>query len=236
MNSQVSQDSWLLARTRRDLELFEMPFNTPTMLAAGTELLWWASRGLIMFQGRTYQFKPQDREALELVSVEGKPMEPSTSMPAIDEANNDNNQKCDELFWPWQQQSYQYQQAQTAVQSPAELDPAFQHLPLLDRVWIKLRQCYDPEIAVNIVELGLIYDLQLLPMADADPAQPTYQVLIKMTFTNPACSMGDLIIAQIKNQLATLAEIAETRIEIVFDPPWSYERLSTQAKLELGVL
>jgi probable FeS assembly SUF system protein SufT len=102
--------------------------------------------------------------------------------------------------------------------------------PLEDRIWDALRSCYDPEIPVNIVELGLIYDCQVLP-PDADGR---HEVLIKMTLTAPGCGMGDVLAADVESKIQKLPEVSGARVEVVFDPPWNQSMMSEAARLQLG--
>jgi probable FeS assembly SUF system protein SufT len=104
-------------------------------------------------------------------------------------------------------------------------------ISLENLVWDQLRQCYDPEIPVNIVELGLIYDCRVVPHPDGG-----HQVAIKMTLTAPGCGMGEYIKADVENRLRAIPGIAATQVELVWDPPWNQEMISEAAKLELGLL
>ncbi len=93
-----------------------------------------------------------------------------------------------------------------------------------------LKTCYDPEIPVNIVDLGLIYDLEISPINDCD-----YQVDIKMTLTAPGCGMGDYIAADVKKKALLVPGIIEANIELVWEPLWNREMMSDAARLELGI-
>lgn len=99
-------------------------------------------------------------------------------------------------------------------------------------VWNVLKTCYDPEIPVNIVELGLIYECNLQYLG---PEQGNV-ITIKMTLTAPGCGMGPVLADEIKNKLEMLPDVVSTTVEIVFDPPWSREMMSEVAKLELGMI
>ncbi len=100
-----------------------------------------------------------------------------------------------------------------------------------DHVWAALRQCYDPEIPVNVVELGLIYECEVRPNDAGE-----YTVYIKMTLTAPACGMGPTIVEDIRFKVSQVPAVKNVEIEMVFDPPWSNDMLSDEAKLELGLL
>ena len=94
------------------------------------------------------------------------------------------------------------------------------------QIWDQLRNCYDPEIPLNIVDLGLIYDVTLNgPVID-----------VKMTLTAPGCHMGGQIAADVQSKLLALDEVEEANVELVWDPPWSRDRLSEAARLDLGMM
>ena len=99
-----------------------------------------------------------------------------------------------------------------------------------DRVWEVLRSCYDPEIPVNIVELGLVYSCLLDP-PDADGRRVAN---IQMTLTAPGCGMGDILAQDIQKRLEKLREISRAQVEVVFDPPWNQDMMSEAARLQLG--
>lgn len=101
---------------------------------------------------------------------------------------------------------------------------------LEDVIWEQMRSCYDPEIPVNIVDLGLIYECKL-----NEVAEKCFQVQIKMTLTAPGCGMGPTIAAEVKNKIECVPFIQEAEVEIVFDPPWNHTMMSDAAKLELGM-
>lgn len=109
-----------------------------------------------------------------------------------------------------------------------------QNASLSDTVWNQLRTCYDPEIPVNIVDLGLIYQCDLLPV-QASGTEKSHRIDIKMTLTAPGCGMGPVLIADIKQKLSDLPQISEVNVELVFDPPWTRDRMSDLAQLELGL-
>ena len=98
-----------------------------------------------------------------------------------------------------------------------------------EQVYQALRACYDPEIPVNIVELGLIYDLQIVPLPDGGN-----RVEIKMTLTAPGCGMGQIIADEAKRLIEAVPGVAEADVQLVFDPPWNQEMMSEAAKLQLG--
>ena len=96
-------------------------------------------------------------------------------------------------------------------------------------VWDLLKTVYDPEIPVNVVDLGLIYACQITPIADGN------KIDIKMTMTAPGCGMSDVLKADIQRKLASLPTVKEMNVEVVFDPPWHPGRMSEGARLQLGL-
>jgi metal-sulfur cluster biosynthetic enzyme len=89
-----------------------------------------------------------------------------------------------------------------------------------------LRQCYDPEIPVNIVDLGLIYDIAIKPQ----------RVDIKMTLTALGCPMAADVIADVRDHLLTIPGIDQADVDIVYEPMWTPERMSEEARWELGMV
>ena len=99
------------------------------------------------------------------------------------------------------------------------------------QVWEALKTCYDPEIPVNVVDLGLIYDCHLTPIG-AD----NYKADIKMTLTAPGCGMGPVLAQDVQNKLISLEPIDEANVELVWDPPWNQGMMTEAAKLQLGLM
>ena len=99
-------------------------------------------------------------------------------------------------------------------------------------VWNQLKSCYDPEIPVNIVDLGLIYDCQLTSIADGK----TFQADVKMTLTAPGCGMGPVLAQDVQNKLLSIEEIDEANVELVWDPPWNQGMMTDAARLQLGLM
>jgi len=99
------------------------------------------------------------------------------------------------------------------------------------QVWESLRMCYDPEIPVNIVDLGLIYDCHLTPLG-----KDNYKADVKMTLTAPGCGMGPVLAQDVQNKLISLEPIDEANVELVWDPPWNQGMMTEAAKLQLGLL
>jgi probable FeS assembly SUF system protein SufT len=115
---------------------------------------------------------------------------------------------------------------------PAELDEASAAgRSVEDLAWDQLRTCYDPEIPVNIVDLGLVYSCQLSPLPEGGD-----RVDVKFTLTAPGCGMGDVLREDIRQKLLTVPGVKEANVEVLFDPPWSMSMMSDAAKLQLGMM
>lgn len=99
-----------------------------------------------------------------------------------------------------------------------------------DIVWQQLRTCYDPEIPIDIVELGLVYECDVLPLGDGDRS-----VRVRMTLTAPGCGMGDVLVADVRHKLERIPTIATTDVDLVFDPPWNQSMMSEAARLQTGM-
>lgn len=102
-----------------------------------------------------------------------------------------------------------------------------------EQVWAALRQVYDPEIPVNIVELGLIYNVAVKP---SETTAGKYDAFIQMTLTAPGCGMGPVIVDDVHRYVERVPNLGRVDVDLVFDPPWNNEMLSDEAKLELGLL
>jgi probable FeS assembly SUF system protein SufT len=98
-------------------------------------------------------------------------------------------------------------------------------------IWNQLRSCYDPEIPVNVVDLGLIYDCHITPL----PAG-SHRVDVKMTLTAPGCGMGPTLAQDVQNKVLSLEGVDDVAVELVWDPPWNQGMMTEQAKLQLGLL
>ena len=100
-----------------------------------------------------------------------------------------------------------------------------------EKVWQQLRTCFDPEIPVNIVDLGLVYNCEVMPLGKND-----YQVTIVMTLTAVGCGMGPVLVGEVAEKIRQIKEVSEAKVDLVFDPPWTREMMSDEAKLQLGLL
>ncbi len=98
-------------------------------------------------------------------------------------------------------------------------------------VWEQLRTCYDPEIAINIVELGLIYGMQATALPEGGN-----RVDIKMTLTAPGCGMGPILQSEVAEKVRTVPNVTDVNVELVFEPAWDQSRMSEAARLQSGLL
>jgi probable FeS assembly SUF system protein SufT len=114
---------------------------------------------------------------------------------------------------------------------PLELPPGASDEAVEQLVWKQLRTCFDPEIPINIVDLGLVYEASVLPRDDGQR-----MVEIKMTLTAPGCGMGEILVEDVRSKLELIPTVAEADVELVFDPPWNRNMMSEAARLETGML
>ena len=98
-------------------------------------------------------------------------------------------------------------------------------------VWDQLRTCYDPEIPINVVDLGLVYACRVLRLDNG-----SRRVEIEMTLTAPACGMGPVLVEDVKHTVERVPGVASARVDLVFDPPWGPDRMSDAARLLTGML
>ena len=121
--------------------------------------------------------------------------------------------------------------APVAVPSPAVVTPPATTEELEKQVWNQMRTCFDPEIPVNIVDLGLVYNCQISPVPEGGN-----RVEVRMTLTAPGCGMGASIAADVENKIRTLPGITDTRVELVWDPVWNQSMMTEAARLQLGLM
>jgi len=98
-------------------------------------------------------------------------------------------------------------------------------------VWEQLKQCYDPEIPVNIVDLGLVYDCKLLQKPDGGT-----KVEVKMTLTAPGCGMGPAIAHDAQSKILSIDGVDEAQVDLVWDPPWNQNMISEAGRMKLGMI
>jgi len=111
--------------------------------------------------------------------------------------------------------------AQTGAASGAEGDA------LKEKVVEAVKTCYDPEIPVDIYELGLIYDISV---------SPSSEVAVKMTLTSPACPAAASLPGEVEDKIRVMAEVKDVKVEVVWDPPWNPSMMSEAARLQLGMM
>jgi probable FeS assembly SUF system protein SufT len=117
----------------------------------------------------------------------------------------------------------------SSAQAPAAEGPVDEKT-IEKEVWEMLKTCYDPEIPVNIVDLGLVYDVKLTPLPSSGS-----RVDAKMTLTAMGCGMGPAIAAQARDKLLTVPGVREANVEIVWDPPWNQSMITEAGKKRLGI-
>lgn len=98
-------------------------------------------------------------------------------------------------------------------------------------VWNQLKTCYDPEIPVNIVELGLVYENKVEPIAEGG-----FKVDVKFTLTAPGCGMGPILQSEVRDKVLGIPGVKFANIEVVFEPQWTQAMMSDAAKLQLGMM
>jgi len=100
---------------------------------------------------------------------------------------------------------------------------------LKEKVVEAVKTCYDPEIPVNIYELGLIYDISVA-------LAPSAAVSVKMTLTSPACPAAQSLPGEVEDKIRVMASVKDVKVEVVWDPPWTPEMMSEAARLQLGMM
>jgi probable FeS assembly SUF system protein SufT len=115
------------------------------------------------------------------------------------------------------------------VETP-ELPPDASDEDVRELAWPQMRSCYDPEIPINIVELGLVYECLVTPEADGRV------VSVKMTLTAPGCGMGDVLVQDVRDKVEIIPTVVRADVELVFDPPWEQSMMSEAARLQTGMM
>lgn len=113
---------------------------------------------------------------------------------------------------------------------PPELPPNATEDDVRELAWAQMRTCYDPEIPINIVDLGLVYDCAVQPNEDG-----TRTVEVRLTLTAPGCGMGDILVDDVKDKIQRIPTVREARVELTFDPPWNQTMMSEEARLQTGM-
>jgi probable FeS assembly SUF system protein SufT len=115
------------------------------------------------------------------------------------------------------------------AQAP-ELPPDASDDDVRDLAWKQMKTCYDPEIPVNIVDLGLIYTCEI----DSGPGGRI--VSVQMTLTAPGCGMGDVLVQDVEDKVGIIPTVSRVNVELVFDPPWNPSMMSEAARLQTGMM
>ena len=194
-----------LITLRRDCAAIVIPDGYQVTLPAGSDVILTQSLGgdytVMTTQGYQARISGKDADAIGEQPAAG----PASSRGAVAES--------------WE--------AVDAVGYPPEAGEPFSEV----LVWNELATCYDPEIPVNIVDLGLIYDCQIKPLADGG-----HKVEIKMTLTAPGCGMGAVLKADVERKVLSVPGVKEVDVELVWEPYWNPSMMSDAAKLELNML
>src|SRR5262245_5791675 len=118
---------------------------------------------------------------------------------------------------------------ETPVAAPAEAEQA--NKPLQEQAWDQLKTCYDPEIPVNIVDLGLVYECTVAPLESGGN-----KATVRFTLTAPGCGMGDYLKLDVQQKLMSIPGIQDADVEVVLEPVWNQSMMSEAARLQLGLM
>jgi probable FeS assembly SUF system protein SufT len=118
---------------------------------------------------------------------------------------------------------------QEAVAAP-QLPPNAGEDDIKKLAWEQMRTCYDPEIPINIVDLGLVYECEVKPNADG-----TRAVEVKITLTAPGCGMGDILVDDVRDKIQRIPTVRDVKVELTFDPPWNQTMMTEAARLQTGM-
>jgi probable FeS assembly SUF system protein SufT len=113
---------------------------------------------------------------------------------------------------------------------PPELPPNATEEDVRQLAWSQMRTCYDPEIPINIVDLGLVYDCEVQGHEDG-----TRTVSVKLTLTAPGCGMGEILVDDVRDKIQRIPTVHEAKVELTFDPPWNQSMMSEAARLQTGM-
>ena len=118
---------------------------------------------------------------------------------------------------------------QEAVKPP-ELPPNAKEEDVKRLAWEQMRSCYDPEIPINIVDLGLVYECDVTPNVVG-----TRTVDVKITLSAPGCGMGEILVDDVRDKIERIPTVREARVSLTFDPPWNQSMMSEAARLQTGM-
>ena len=113
---------------------------------------------------------------------------------------------------------------------PPELPPNATEEDVRQLAWSQMRTCYDPEIPINIVDLGLVYDCEVQGHEDG-----TRTVSVKLTLTAPGCGMGEILVDDVRDKIERIPTVRGASVELTFDPPWNQSMMSEAARLQTGM-
>ena len=113
---------------------------------------------------------------------------------------------------------------------PPELPPNATEEDVRQLAWAQMRTCYDPEIPINIVDLGLVYDCEVQGHEDG-----TRTVSVKLTLTAPGCGMGEILVDDVRDKIERSPTVRAASVELTFDPPWNQSMMSDAARLQTGM-
>ena len=116
------------------------------------------------------------------------------------------------------------------VVKPPELPPNATEEDVRKLAWDQMRTCYDPEIPINIVDLGLVYECDVKQNEDGSRS-----IDVKMTLTAPGCGMGEVLVEDVRTKIERIPTVQQARVELTFDPPWSQTMMSEAARLQTGM-
>ncbi len=116
------------------------------------------------------------------------------------------------------------------VVRPPELPPNATEEDVRELAWQQMRSCFDPEIPINIVELGLVYDCRVQAASDQ-----SRRIEVVMTLTAPGCGMGDVLVQDVKEKLCAIPTVGDVDVTLTFEPPWSQSMMSEAARLQTGM-
>jgi probable FeS assembly SUF system protein SufT len=111
-----------------------------------------------------------------------------------------------------------------------ELPPNATEEDVRELAWAQMRTCFDPEIPINIVDLGLVYECEVTPGADQKR-----DIRVSMTLTAPGCGMGDVLVQDVREKLQSIPTVGRVDVSLTFDPPWSHSMMSDAARLQTGM-
>jgi probable FeS assembly SUF system protein SufT len=117
------------------------------------------------------------------------------------------------------------------IVKPPELPPNATEDDVLQLAWKQMEGCFDPEIPINIVDLGLVYDCKVAPNDDG-----SRDISVRMTLTAPGCGMGEVLVQDVRDKVEAIPTVRRVDVDLVFDPPWDRSMMSEAARLQTGMM